>query len=120
MAADEAAIGGGRDLHAHPRAGRLARRPAATAGMDGGGGVETLRAAAEQNGIAGFDGDGGGISADIGPAFINHAEHAERLGHAADHQPVRPGPFRQRAAERVGQVGDLLQSARHGFHTRLR
>ena len=58
--------------------------------MDGLGGVKTLRAAAEQNGVAGFDRDGGGIGPDIRPAFIDHAQHAERLDDAADDHAVRP------------------------------
>ena len=29
---------------------------------------------------------------------------------AADSQPVRPGPFGERAAERIGQGGDLFQA----------
>jgi hypothetical protein len=114
---DERAILGRRDLHAarrqagfgEPRLHRIAdrgRRPPA------------FRAAAQDHGIARFHADRGGIGADIGPAFIDHADHPERLRHAADQQAVGPAPFGEHAVERIGQVGHRLDTRRHRLDPR--
>ena len=56
--------------------------------------MEALRAAAKQDRIAGFERDRGGIRADIRAALIDHPQHANRLGDAADDEAVRARPFR--------------------------
>ena len=60
-----------------------------------------------------------GVGADIGAAFVDHADHADRRGDALDAQPVRPRPVGQHAIQRIGQRGHVLQSLGHRFDPRL-
>ena len=115
--AHEGAVGGGCHLH---RGFRQPRRAQARghAGMDGGGGARALGPAAQDHGIAGLQAERRGIRRHVRAAFEDHAHHADRLGDAAHHQPVGPGPFREDAAHRVGQCRDLLQPARHRLDPR--
>jgi hypothetical protein len=70
---------------------------------------QTLGPAAQQDRIAGFDRQRRRIRPHIGPALINHADHADRLRHPADHQPVRPLPFRHRADPGLIQQQPVLK-----------
>jgi hypothetical protein len=114
----EAAIGVRRDLHRRLRQAG-GGKAAGDRRMDRAGGMKTLRTAAQQDGVAGFDREPSGIGADIRAAFIDHAEHPDRLGDAADAQPVRACPFRQHAMQRVGQGGDIAQAFGHRLDPRL-
>ena len=87
----------------------------AQGGEDGGGGVGAVRASAQDDGVAGLEAQPGRIRADVGAALVDHADDADRCGDAAEVQAVRAGPFGQRAGERVGKGGDLLQARCHGF-----
>ena len=61
-------------------------------GMDGAAGAKTLRAAAQDRGIAGLQAQRAGIGGDIRPALIDDADDAERHPHALDAHAVRPPP----------------------------
>jgi hypothetical protein len=82
-------------------------------------GVQAFRSAAQQHRIARLQAQCGGIRADIRPALVDHADHADRRRDAADMQPVRLRPVGQRAAERIGQSGDILDALRHRRDARL-
>ena len=115
--AHEGAVLGGGQLHRILRQPGLAQALAQAVG-DGVGGARALAAAAQDHGAAGLEAEPAGIGGDVGPALEDHADHAERLRHAADHQAVRPRPFGQGAADRVRQGRDLLQPLRHRLHAR--
>ena len=70
-----------------------ARRPATQAGMDGARGVEALRAAAQDGGVAGLQAERAGIGGDVRPALEDHADDAERRAHALDVQAVGRVPL---------------------------
>ena len=111
---DIGAVGRGRDLHGGIRQAGGAQA-GGDGGVDGAGGVETIGPAAQDDGVAGFQAEAGGVCPDIGAAFIDHADHADRGGDALEVQAVRLGPVRQHAGERVGQGGDIVQALGHGF-----
>jgi len=83
--------------------------------VDGAGTVETVRAAAQDDGIAGFETDACGIRPHIRAALIDHADDADGRRHALDAQAVGPRPVGQHMAERIGQIGDLLEANGHGL-----
>ncbi len=60
----------------------------------------------------------GRVRADVGPALVDHADHADRGRDALDAQAVRPRPVRQRARQRVGKGRHLLQAAGDGVDAR--
>ena len=105
---DIGAVGVRRDLHAGFRQSRAAQ-PGHQRRVDRRGAVHAFRSAAQDHRVARLQADAGGIGADIRPAFVDHADHADRRGDALDAQPVRPRPVGQRAAERIGQQRDVLQ-----------
>ena len=61
-------------------------------GMDGAAGPQTVRAAAQNSGIAGFQAERAGVGGHVGPAFVDDADDAKRHAHALDRQAVRPRP----------------------------
>ena len=75
------------------------------------GAVRAVRPAAQDDRVARLQAQRRGVRADIRPAFVDHADHADRGRDALDAQPVRPGPVGQRALQRVRQRGDFLQAA---------
>ena len=83
--------------------------------VDGGGGRKTFAAAAQDDGVAAFYADAGGVGADIGAGFVNHADDADRAWHAADAQAVGAGPFLVASGERIGQGGDVVEAGGHGL-----
>jgi hypothetical protein len=76
------------------------------AGMDGAGGMERVRSAAQDDGIARFEAERAGVGRDIGTAFIDHADDAKRRAHALDPQPVGAVPGGDDIADRIGQGGN--------------
>ena len=109
---DMRAVGIGRHLHAGGGQAGLGQ-PGDHGGVDGARAVQALGAAAQNDGVAGFQADRGGIGTDIGAAFVDYADHADRRRNPAEFQPVRPCPFGKRAGQRVGQRRDLLQPGSH-------
>ena len=76
-------------------------------------GVEALPAAAQDGGVAGFQAQRASVGGDVGPGFVDDADHAERRAHPGNAQAVGPVPLGGDAADRVGQGGDRLQPLRH-------
>ena len=63
------------------------RRPCAERGDDGAARAQTVGAAAQDRGIAGFQAQRAGIGGHVRPAFIDDADDAERHPHALDVMP---------------------------------
>ena len=100
-------------------AGRPAsRRPCDQRGVDGAGGAEAVRAAAQDHGIAGLEAQRAGIGGDVRPALVDHADDAERHAHALDAHAVRPRPGRHDGADRIGELAHHVEAVRHGLDPR--
>ena len=81
--ADSGAVGGRHELDRVLRqAGRAKAR--CEAGMNGGGAAMRVRAAAQDDGVAGLEAEPAGIGGDVRPAFENDADDAERRADALD------------------------------------
>ena len=65
--------------------------------------VKALGSAAQDRRVAGFERQPAGVCRDIRPALVNDADDAERHGDALDGEPVRPRPFGEDTADRIGQ-----------------
>ena len=59
------------------------------------------------------------VGHDIGPALEDHADDAERRGHAFDDEAVRPLETRRDAPDRIGKGRDLLDGLRDREPTRF-
>ena len=68
------------------------------------------RAAAQQHGVAGLQRQAEGVDGDVGPALVDHADHAERHALLADLQTIGQRAAAQHLADRIGQPSDLAQS----------
>ena len=79
---------------------------------------ERVGTAAQDDGIAGFEAERTGVGGDVGPALIDDADDAERRAHPLQMQPVGAIPGRRDGADGIGQVGDLLDAARHRLDPR--
>ncbi len=88
-------------------------QPLHEAGMDQPRGMEALGPRAQNGGIAGLEAQGAGVGGDIGTAFENHADDAERRGDPLDAQPVGALEGLQHAPDRIGQIGDVIEALRH-------
>ncbi len=95
------------------KTGRIEARD--EAGVDGGGAAMRVGAAAQDDGVARLEAKPAGIGGDVGPALEDDADDAERRAHALDMQAVRPVPFGDDGADRVGKLGNRLQRLRHAF-----
>ena len=84
------------------------------AGVDGTGGMDGVRAAAQDHGIARLEAERTGIGRHIRAAFIDHADDAERRAHTFDVQAVRAVPFGNDFADRILQVSDGADAIGHG------
>ena len=109
---DIGAVGVRRDLHAGFRQARGAQ-PRHERRIDRRGAAHAFRSAAQDHGIARLQADAGGVGADVGPAFVDHADDADRRGDALNAQTVRSRPVGERAPERIGQQCDVFQSLGH-------
>jgi hypothetical protein len=78
-------------------------------------GAQGFLAAAQDRGVAGLEAQRGGIGRDVGPRFVDDADHAQRHAHAADLDAGGAALHVADFADRVGQGGDLLQALCHGF-----
>ena len=83
-------------------------------GVNGGRRAQALGAAAQDRGVAGLETQRAGVGGDIGPAFVDHADDAERRRRRArcaarwgDRTLARTRPTG------IRQIGDLLDAARH-------
>jgi hypothetical protein len=116
---DEGTVGGGGDLHRRFRQPRRAQ-PFRHAGMDRERRPQAFLAPAQDHRAARLQAEPAGIGGDVGAAFIDHADHADRLRDALDEKPVRPRPFRQHPPDRIGQRRNLLKPRRHRGDARRR
>ena len=99
--ADGGAVGGRHQLDRIFRQSRF-DEPFDEAGMDGRRGIERIRAAAQDHRIAGLEAERAGVGRHVRPALVDDADDAERRAHALDLQPVRPVPFGDHLADRIG------------------
>ena len=102
------AVAGGDQLNSGLRQPRLAQ-PAHHAVMKGRGGMKAFRPTAQDHGIARLKAQGPCIRRDIGPAFINHANHTQWRRHPLNVQPIRPVPFSQNPPHRIALFGHSAQ-----------
>ena len=77
-------------------------------------GLQRLGAAAQDAGVAALDGQRGGFDRDVGPALVDHAEHAQRHAHLPHADAAGPALHAADLAHRVGHGGDLLAALGHG------
>ena len=75
-------------------------------------------AAAQDDGIAGLEAEPAGIGGHVGAALEDDADDAERRAHALNMETVRPVPFGDDRADRVGKRGDRLKRLRHALQPR--
>jgi hypothetical protein len=87
-------------------------QPLCQAGMDGAGGMERVRSAAQDDRIARFEAEGAGVGRDIGAAFIDHADDAQGRADALYPEPVGAIPFGNDVPDRVGQGGNGADAVR--------
>ena len=94
-------------------------QPRDQAGVDRGGRVEAVRAAAQHHGVAAFQAERAGVRGDVRPALVDDADDAERRRHPLDDEAVRAGERREHPADRIGQRRDVLEPAGHRLDARL-
>ena len=58
---------------------------------------------------------GGGVGGDVGPAFIDDAQHADGGADAGDVQTIGGGPAGHLGADRIGLGGDGLDGCGHAL-----
>jgi hypothetical protein len=88
-------------------------QPFDQAGMDRRRGVEAFRTAAQDHRIASLEAERARIRRDVGTAFVDHPDHAERRAHPFDVQPRGPVPFRHDLAHRVGKFRHRPKPVHH-------
>ena len=75
---------------------------------------QAVRAAAQDRGIAGLEAERAGIGGDVGAAFIDHADDAERHADALDFHAVRALPGGRHRADGIGELGDHFEAVCDG------
>src|SRR5258705_7379527 len=65
-------------------------------------------AAAQNRGVAGLEAEAARIRGDVGTAFEDDADHAERHAHALDDEPIGAGPARPNPGNRAGEGPPLF------------
>ncbi len=94
--------------------GRLAsRKPLGQRGMDRARRAMAVGAAAQDHGVAGFQGQRAGVGGDVRPALVDHADDAERHFHALDGHAVRPRPGFGDPADRIGEPAHHVEAFGH-------
>jgi hypothetical protein len=83
------------------------------AGVDCRRGIKAVRAAAQHHRVAALEAERARVRGDVGPAFENHSDDAERRRDALDTEPVWPLERRQNPPHRVRQGGNLLDAPGH-------
>ena len=84
-------------------------------GMDGARRAVAVGAAAQDHGVAGLQRQRAGVGGDVGPAFVDDADDAERHAHALDGHAVRARPGFGDLADRIGQLADDVEALGHRF-----
>jgi hypothetical protein len=90
-------------------------RPVSDAFVERRTGLETLRTAAQDDGISRLDTKPGRVGGHVRAALEDHADNAQGHRHALDAQAVGALPARQNPTERVRQFNDGLQAGRDTF-----
>ena len=75
-------------------------------------------AAAQHDGVAGFQREHGRVDGNVRPRFIDNPHHAQRHAHLADAQAVRACPLRQSLANRIAECRNFAHTLRHLFNSR--
>ena len=81
---------------------------------NGGVGLLGGAPAAQHDGVAGLQGQGGHVDGHVGARLVDHAHHAQGNAHAAHPQAVGQGAAVDDLADRVGQARDLAQGVGDG------
>ena len=116
--ADGGAVGGRHQGHAVlGQAGASERTPQQL--DDEARGMEAVGAAAQHDDIARLQAERARVGGHIGTRLVDHADDADRHAHAADHQPVRPLPFLDLGAHRIGQGRDVVEALGHALDARI-
>ena len=88
--------------------------------VDRAAGPETVRAAAQDHGVAGFQAQHAGVGGDVGAAFENHGDDAERHAYPLDDHAVRPLPALGHDADGIGDLAHGRDAVGHRVDARLR
>ena len=81
--------------------------------------ADGLLAAAQNDGVSGFQAEGGRVGGDVRPGLVDHPHHAQRDAHAADEHAVRAHAAAHHAADGIGLRGDLPHTGGHGGDPRF-
>ena len=73
-------------------------------------GLRRRRTPAQQHGVTGLERQTESVDGDVGPALVDHADHAERNPLLAQLQAIGQGVAAQHLPDRVGQPRDLAQT----------
>ena len=111
---DGGAVGGVEDLHRRLRQAGDGQA-FAHAGGDGLIRGERFPPASEDCGVTRFQAQRRGVRRDVGPRFVDDADHAQRHAHLADLDAGRPALQIRDVTDRVRQGRDLFQPLRHGL-----
>ena len=93
-------------------------KPCSQALGNGAVGSQSLGAAAQDGGIAGFEAQAGRLHGHIGPRLINDADHTQRHSHATHLDAAGHASHIGDTAHRVRQRSDLPQAFQHGVDAR--
>ena len=84
--------------------------------MDERRGMKRIRSAAQDHGIASLQAQRACVRRHIGAALVDDADHAQRGRDALNLQAIGAFESRQNAPDRIGQSGNVLDTARHGVN----
>ena len=79
-------------------------------------GVQRLLAAAQNDGVAGFDTKTGSVGGDVGACLVDDADNAQRHTNLADFQAVGAFGLMEHLTDRIGERGNLFDALRHGIN----
>ena len=88
--------------------------------MDRTAGSETIGAAAQDHGVAGFQAQHAGIGGDVGAAFEDHRDDAERHPHPLDGHAVGTLPALGDDADGIGNIAHGADALGHRIDARRR
>ena len=116
--ADGGAVGGRHQLDGG--AGQVGLgQPTVQGDGDGGRRMMALGAAAQDGRVARLQAQPAGVSGDVGPRFVDHADDPQGHPYTRYVEAVGAPPLGQHLAHRIGQRRDLLEAPRHGLDTAL-
>jgi len=77
--------------------------------------MDGFRSAAQNDRIAGFEAQGGGVHRDIGARLVDDADDAQGNPHPSHQQTVGAAPHGRYPAHRIGQGRNFPKPPGHGF-----